>query len=162
MSIINKTSATKTNYLVCVNNEKYSEVALHFATKLAQSNNGSVTILHVIEPADYQSFGGVAAAMRSEQIQETEKLLDYLSQKVREWSNITPCLLATEGVIENEIISVVKNDSSINMLIVGAASSSSSKSKILPPLVASLGSKLSIPMLIVPGNMTDQKIEELT
>lgn len=162
MSVINKTSATKTNYLVCVNSEKYSETALHFAAKLAKNNNGSVTILHVIEPADYQSFGGVAAAMRSEQIQETEKLLDYLSQKVRDWSNITPCLLATEGIIENEIIAAVKNDPSINMLVVGVASSSSSKSKILPPLVSSLGSKLSIPLLIVPGNMTKTKIDELT
>jgi len=161
MSIINNNSDKKVNYLVCVNGEKYSEVALHFASKLAANNNGTVTILHVIEPADYQSFGGVAETMRSEQIQATEKLLDELSKKVNKWSNITPSLLATEGIIENEIISAVENDKSINMLIVGAASESSVKSKILPPLVASLGSKLSIPMMIVPGNMTNKKIDEL-
>ena len=161
MSVINNNSNKKVNYLVCVNGEKYSEVAAHFAAKLAQNNNGTITILHVIEPADYQSFGGVAETMRSEQIQATEKLLDDLSTKVNKWSGITPILIAQEGVIENEIISVVENDKSINMLIVGAASETATKSKILPPLVASLGSKLTIPMLIVPGNMTNKKIEEL-
>jgi nucleotide-binding universal stress UspA family protein len=161
MSIINNNTKKTINYLVCVNGEKYSEVAVHFACKLAQNNNGAITILHVIEPADYQSFGGVAETMRSEQIQATEKLLDDLSTKVNKWSGLTPSLLAQEGIIEEEIITAVENDKSINMLIVGAASASANKSKILPPLVSSLGSKLSIPMLIVPGNMTNKKIEEL-
>ncbi|PIR38475.1 MAG: hypothetical protein COV35_06825 [Alphaproteobacteria bacterium CG11_big_fil_rev_8_21_14_0_20_39_49] len=161
MSIINNSSDKKVNYLVCVNGEKYSEVAAHFAAKLAQNNNGTITILHVIEPADYQSFGGVAETMRSEQIHATAKLLEELSNKVNKWSALTPILMAEEGVIEEKIISVIEKDKSINMLIVGAASASSAKSKILPPLVASLGSKLTIPMMIVPGNMTNKKIDEL-
>jgi nucleotide-binding universal stress UspA family protein len=157
-----KTVTKKANYLVCVNREKYSEVALHFAAKLAKNNDGSVIILHVIEPHDYQSFGGVAETIRAETIQEAENLLASHATKVNKWTNITPVLIVKEGLIENEIISLVTNDPSINMLIVGAASATSIKSKILPPLVSSLGSKLAIPMMIIPGNMTTKQIEDLT
>jgi hypothetical protein len=66
-----------------------------------------------------------------------------------------------EGFIEEEIISVVEEDISIKMLITGVSQESSKKSRIIPPLVSALGSKLRIPMLIVPGSITKQQMEEI-
>ena len=152
----------KVNYLICVNNDNYSEVALHFACSMAKQNDGSVIMLHVIEPADYQTIGSVAEKMREEQIQEAEKLMNKLALKVQKWSQITPVFIVKHGVIESEIISLIEEDRSINMLVVGTAADTSTKSKTLPPLVASLGSKLKIPMLIVPGSLTKKQIENTT
>lgn len=153
----------KVSYLVCVNNEKYSEVALHFACNLAKRNNGSIVILHVIEPSDYQSIGAVADKMREERFAEAESLLKHLATKVNKWSDIVPVLVVRVGFVEKEIISLVEEDGGINMLVVGTAPEKTYiKSKVLPPLVASLGSKLLIPMLIVPGNLTPRQIDELT
>ncbi len=152
----------KVNYLVCVNNEKYSELALHFACNLAVKNNGSIIIMHVIEPADYQTIGAIADKMREEKFSEAEDLLKKLAKKVHDWSGITPVFLVKEGLIENEIISLVERDTSINMLVVGVSPKASMKSKVIPPIVAALGNKLHIPMLIVPGNMTNRKMEEVT
>ncbi len=151
----------KVNYLVCVNSEHYSEVALHFASKVAQQNNGSVVLLHVIEPADYQSIGAIADKIRKEKIAEAEDLLAELAGKVNQWVGLTPVFIVREGLIESEIISLVKEDKSINMLVVGAAYETSSKGKILQPLVSAIGHKILIPMLIVPGNLTDEEIERL-
>jgi nucleotide-binding universal stress UspA family protein len=153
----------KVNYLVCVNSEKYSEVALHFACNLAVKHNGSVILLHVIEPGDYQTVGAIADTMRQEKFQEAEDLLKRLAAKMKKWADIMPVLVVREGLIENEIISLVEEDRGINMLVVGTAPEKTYlKSKVLPPLVASLGSKLLIPMLIVPGNLTTKQIDELT
>jgi nucleotide-binding universal stress UspA family protein len=154
----------KVNYLVCVNAEKYSEVALHFACNLAKRNNGSVIILHVIESTDFQTtIGAIADKMREEIFQEAEDLLKHLADKVKKWSDIMPVIVVREGLIENEIISLVEEDRGINMLVVGTAPEKSLlKSKVLPAIVASLGSKLQIPMLIVPGNLTTKQIDELT
>lgn len=154
--------AKKVNYLVCVNSEKYSEVALHFACSTAKQNNGSVIMLHVIEPADYQTLGSVADKMKKELTANAENLLNKLAGKVKEWSGITPVLMVKEGLIEDEIISLIEEDKSINMLVVGVAPETSIKSKIIPPIVSALGSKLHVPMLIVPGNLSTKQIEDLT
>lgn len=162
MTTKTKAKGPKVNYLVCVNSESYSEVALHFTCSLARQNNGSVIILHVIEPNDYQTIGSVANKIREEQTAESEALLKELAGKVKEWSGITPVLVMREGLIENEIIALIEEDRTINMLVAGTAPETSVKSKILPPLVAAIGRKLNIPMLIVPGNLTDKQIEDLT
>jgi nucleotide-binding universal stress UspA family protein len=153
----------KVNYLVCVNKEKYSEVALHFACNLAKRNNGSVIMLHVIDPSDYQTIGAIADKMREEIFAESEELLKTLADKVKKWSDIMPVIVLREGLIENEIISLIQEDGGINMLVVGSAPEKTYlKSKVLPSLVASLGGKFQIPMLIVPGNLTTKEINELT
>jgi len=152
----------KANYLVCVNNQPYSKVVLDFAASIARKNNGSILILHVTEPSDYQSVGAVADKMSEESRQEAEKLLQNLAEKVSARFNITPVLIVREGLIEHEIIKVMDEDPSINMLILGSASESSPKSKVAQPLVSKVGRKLSVPILIVPGNLSDEQIRALT
>ena len=162
MIVSNQNNSKKANYLVCVNSEEYSEVALHFTCYLARKNNGSILLLHVIEPADYQSIGMVAEKMRKEQHTESQKLLNELAGKAKDWSGIMPIVMVREGFIEDEIMAVIKEDRTIKMLITGVSSENSKKSKIVPPLVSALGSKLMIPMLIVPGTLTEQQMEDIT
>jgi nucleotide-binding universal stress UspA family protein len=161
MVISKENNTQKTNYLVCINAEEYSEVALHFTCYLAKKNKGSIVLLHAIEPADYQSIGIVAQKMRKERLNDSQKLLTELASKAKEWSGIIPIVMVREGFIEEEIISVVEEDISIKMLITGVSQESSKKSRIIPPLVSALGSKLRIPMLIVPGSITKQQMEEI-
>ena len=107
----------KATYLVCVNSEDYSRVACRFAAYMAQSNNGALVVLHVTEPADYKSFGVVADKMREEKRKEAEDLLQSLAERSSKEVGITPVLMLREGMIENEIVSVIEEDKSISMLI---------------------------------------------
>ena len=157
-----KKATKRTNYLVCVNDKEYSKVALSFACNMAKKSNGSITLLHVTEPTEYLSFGAVADKMRLELRLEAEKLLNELAKEIQKRADITPALVVCEGIIEDEIVRVIEKDNDINMLIVGAAADSSTKSKVIPPLVAQVGNKLLIPVLVVPGNLTKRQIEELT
>jgi nucleotide-binding universal stress UspA family protein len=157
-----KAAAKKVHYMVCVSNDNYSRVACRFACHMAKKNNGSVIMLHVIEPSDFQSFGKVAEKIYQEKRDEAETLLQSLAEMAVQETNITPVLLVKEGMIEHEIIDAVEKDDTLSMLILGAATETMTKSKILPPLVAQLGSKLHVPLLIVPGNLTQAEIEALT
>lgn len=154
--------ARKVNYLVCVNNEKYAEVALHYTCSIANRSDSSITILHVIEPADYQTLGAVADKMRQEKFAAAEKLLQNLSAKVQKWSNITPAVIVKEGLIEDQIIALANEDETIHMLIAGVAPETNVKSKIIPPIVSALGNKIHIPLMLVPGNLTEGQIDKLT
>jgi nucleotide-binding universal stress UspA family protein len=157
-----KEAIEKVTYLVCVNKEGYSRVALRFACALAKSHpNATISLLHVMEPADYQSFGAVAEKMRTERKQEAEKLLHSLSEEVLD-SKMMPTLIVREGLIDDEIIKVVEEYGSIQMLIVGVANETSVKSKIVPPLVSQIGQKVHVPMMIVPGSMKDEQMILLT
>lgn len=156
-----KKSDNVINYLVCVNKEEYSKVAVHFACNMAKKNNGTITLLHVIEPADYQTFGAVADKMKEEQRNETENLFQELAGDVFNKTGIRPILLIKEGLIEDEIIKLVDKDNNFHMLVVGSAPASLAKSKIIPPLVAQSGNKLRIPIVIIPGTMEQKQIDLL-
>jgi nucleotide-binding universal stress UspA family protein len=158
----NEALAKKNSYLVCVNEEDYSKVAVKFASQLAKNTGASLLILHVMEPMDYQTLGSVAEKMKQERALDAEALLTSLAQEVDESVAIKPALMIREGLIENEIVKVIEEDTNVHMLIVGSASEGNAKSKTLPPLAAQVGRKLYIPMLIIPGNMTEQQITALT
>ena len=145
-------------YLVCVNNADYSGVALQFACKMAQKRHGRIKVLHVTEAAAFKGFGAVADKMRAEQKREAKKLLKELTKD----TDVATELLHREGLIEEEIITVVEEDEGIDMLILGAAAETSTRSKTIQPLVAQLGSKIMVPMLIIPGNLTEQQMDLLT
>lgn len=148
----------RATYLVCVNDAEYSHVALQFAVKMAQKRAGKLMVLHVTEAAAFQGFGIVADKMRAEQKKEAKKLLRDMTKEL----DVETQLLHREGVIEEEIVATVEENHDVDMLIVGAAAETSTRSKTLQPLVAQLGNKIMVPMLIVPGNLTEDQMDLLT
>lgn len=147
----------KPTYLVCISDTDYSRTALQFAEKIAQRTHGKLIVLHVTEPLDYKSFGLVADKMQVERKKEARKLLHDVTETI----GVEKTLMVREGFIEDEIVKVVGKNDHIHMVILGAAAHTSAKNKILQPLVAQLGHKIMVPMLIIPGNITPQQIELL-
>jgi nucleotide-binding universal stress UspA family protein len=153
--------ARKSKILVCVSDNEHSLTALRFACSKAKSNDCILELVSVITPSDYQSFGGVEEKIRQEQREASEKLLNKFAEEAQEWEGVIPSLSVREGSVLNEIIAAIEEDSSINMLIVGTAHDSPSKDVLLPTLVSAIGDRLLIPMLIVPGTLTEQQIRSL-
>lgn len=146
------------NYLVCVGTEKNSEAALHLTCNLAKKHSGTVNLLHVIEPTDFQSLGIIADKIRKKQHDESQELLNALAEKAKESFGVMPTIMVREGFVEDEIIATVKEDATITMLIVEASPANSKTSKTIPILVASIGNKLRIPVLVVPGNCREPQM----
>lgn len=153
----------KSKLLICVNDTEYSRVALRFCCNKAKNAGYPVEILHVIESMEYQNFLSMADVMRDEKHQEAEELLKRFSEEAYESFGITPSLMLKEGLVGEQIIAAVEEDHGINMLLVGTSpDNTASRGKLIPWLASQLGKSLQIPMLIVPGNLTDQQINELT
>ncbi len=145
-------------YLLCVNDAEYSKVALKFAGRMAKRKKARIIMLHVTEPTDFQSFGAIANKIKAETEKSAHKLLNNLTKEI----DTEVILMHKEGFIGEEIVKVAEENHDIDLLIVGAAAETGSKSKTLQPLVANIGSKIMIPMIIIPGNLTDQQIDLLT
>ncbi|MEM7616989.1 MAG: universal stress protein [Pseudomonadota bacterium] len=152
----------QSKYLVCVNNNEHSRIAARFAYNKAAHSNKLVELLSVIEPADFSSILSVADKIYKEQRQDAEKMLQEFSEEVENWGDINLSLQIRNGRVSEEIMAAIEEDASINMVILGTSPNSPGRESLLPQLVSQLSSRLMIPMVIVPNNLTDYQIRELT
>jgi hypothetical protein len=61
----------------------------------------------------------------------------------------------------DEIVATVLSDPDINMIAIGVAHHSAGRGKLAAWLSSQLGSKLLVPLLMIPGNLTDQQLQGL-
>ena len=148
-------------YLVCVDARIESRVALKLACMKAIERKGTVDILHVVSPADFQTLGAIADRMKEERRQEGEALLKQLADEASAEHGITPGMILREGITGDEIVAAAMDDHDIIMLVMGIALQSNSRGKLMAWLASQLGHKLLTPILMVPGNLTDQQLSSL-
>lgn len=152
---------TPTKFLVCADGSDASHVALRFACIKAKKRGGLVDILHVVQPADFQSLMGIADRMREEAIQKAEVLLAELSAEAKRLTEIQPNILLREGSIGEEILKAAIDDHGVNMIVLGVTPGAT-RGKLIAWIASQMGEQLLIPIMLVPGNLTDQQIEELS
>jgi nucleotide-binding universal stress UspA family protein len=148
-------------FLVCVDNRPESRIALRLACEKAKRRGGLVDIVHVIAPADFQSLPGVAERMREEQRAEAETMMNAIAAETLAAVGLRPGIQLREGVIGDGILAAAMEDHDITMLALGVAADASSRGKLVGWLASQLGSRLFVPLLLVPGNLTDQQLEAL-
>lgn len=150
-------------FLVCVDEKDHSRVALRFACAKAQKTSAKVEVIYVIEPADLNTFQAVVQSIEAQKREQAEALLAKLAEDVMAWCGSAPSIMIRQGTISEEIINAIEEDSDINMLVLGAApDGSSAKNRILTAITSQMGAKIHIPLLIVPGDLTDKQITDLT
>jgi nucleotide-binding universal stress UspA family protein len=148
-------------YMVCVDLREESRVALRLACMKAVARGGSVSMIHVIAPADFQTLGAIADRMREERKSEGEQLLATLADEAFANYGIRPSLILREGPTGDEIINASLEDHDVIMLVIGIASQSSGRGNLASWLAGQLGNKLLTPLLMVPGNLTQQQLQSL-
>lgn len=149
-------------YLVCVDGSDAAKVALNFACKKAAKRGGVVEVLHVIPPADMQNMFGVLEKAREEQRKEADELTAALCASAVAYSGINPRVIIREGRLGEEVLTAVMEDPHIDMIMLGVSPEGDGGGKLLLWLAGKLGDKLLVPILLIPGNLTDLQIEELS
>jgi nucleotide-binding universal stress UspA family protein len=155
-------AASNRRYLVCVDGRKECRVALRLACMKVQARTGHITLLHVVPPVDFQTLGSISERMRAERMREGEELLESLSKEAQENFGITPTLLLLEGSAGDKIVETAMNDPNIIILVLGITQHQHAGiGKLSAWLASQLNSTLLIPILMVPGNLTDQQLSTL-
>ena len=148
-------------YLVCVDGRDECRVALRLACMKALARGGKVAMVHVIPPADFQTLGAIAERMREERQTEANILLDMLSNEAKTSYSITPESILLEGAAGDKIIEAATSREDTIMLVLGVATQNTNRGKLVSWLASQLGGKLLLPLLMVPGNLTDQQLSTL-
>lgn len=148
-------------FLVCVDTKDESKIALRLACQKANARGSEVCMLHVISPADFQTLGSVADRMREERRQEGLQLLSDLAEEAYATYGIRPATSLREGAVGEEIIAAALEDPDVNIIALGIAEEASGRGKLTAWLASQLGSKLYVPLMMIPGNLTDQQLHAL-
>jgi len=145
-------------FLVVVDKTPECRVAVRFAARRAQHTGGRVTLLCVPQVTDFQQWRGVEEIMRDEARQDAEGLIYGAAKTVNELAGIIPELVIGEGRPSEALLALIKSDPDISILVLAAGTAKEGPG----PLVTLFATGVqSIPVTIVPGNFTDEKIDQL-
>lgn len=148
-------------FLVVVDQSDEFRVAVRYASKRASNTGGRVALLHVSEVDEHQQWQAVEDLMREELRQKAEATLQQWSKMVQEWSGKTPVLIAREGIARDELFKVLKEEKSVSVLVLATASGKKGPGPLISALTGKMSKHLTIPMTIVPGDLSDEIIDAL-
>ena len=145
-------------FLVMVDKTPECRVAVRFAARRAQHTGGRVTLLCVAATVDFQQWKGVEEIMLDEAHQGAEALVYEAAKTINELTGITPELLIEQGEATECLMELIRRDRDISILVLASGTAKEGPG----PLVSLFATTVQpIPVTIVPGNLSDEAVDEL-
>ena len=135
--------------------------AMRFAAMRAARTGGGVEVLAVIPPEEFNHWIGVSDIMRSEARERIEVHFEVFAKWMRDRQRIDPELVIREGEPIQEILAQVKDDPEIGVLVLGAGTDKKGPGPLVSQLTKNAGS-LPVPITIVPGDLSKERLEAIT
>ena len=148
-------------FLVILDDSRECLNAMRFAAMRAAKTGGGVAILSIIPPEEFQHWIGVADIMREEARERIVVHYEVFAKWMRDRQGIDPELVIREGEPVQEILAQIKEDPEIGILVLGAGTEKSGPGPLVSQMVRASGS-LPVPITVVPGDLSKEKLEALT
>ena len=148
-------------FLVVLDDSKECLNAIRYAALRAANTGGAVQVLSVIPAEEIQHGFGVAEVMRAEARERIEQQFEVFAKWMRDRQGIDPELVIREGDPVQEILAQVKEDPAIGVLVLGASTEKSGPGPLVTQMSRNSGN-LPIPITIVPGEMSKERLEAIT
>jgi nucleotide-binding universal stress UspA family protein len=148
-------------FLVVLDDSRECLNAMRFAAMRAAKTGGGVQILSIIPPDEFQHWIGVGDIMRQEARERIEAHFEVFAKWMRDRQGVDPELVIREGETVPEILDQIKTDPSIGVLVLGAGNDKGGPGPLVAQLSRSAGT-LPIPITILPGEMSKERLEKVT
>ena len=148
-------------FLVVLDETRECLNAMRFAALRAAHTGGGVQILSIIPPEEFQHWMGVADLMRAEARERIEAHFEVFAKWMRDKQGVNPELVIREGDPVTEILAQVTEDTDVGILVLGAGSDKAGPGPLVTQLTRSAGT-LPVPITIVPGDMSKERLESIT
>lgn len=148
-------------FLVVLDNSSECLNAMRFAAMRAAHTKGGVTILAVIPPEEFNHWLGVGEVMREEARERIHAHFEVFAKWMRDRQGVDPELVIREGEAVPEILGQIRDDPDIGVLVLGAGTDKSGPGPLVTQLSRASGS-LPIPVTLVPGDLSKEKLEAIT
>ena len=149
-------------FLVVVDDSPERAVALRYAALRAAKSGGRVALLRVVEPVEQAEWAGIGAMMAAERLEEAESLLAGLAAQVKAITGGLPMLITREGKTADQLLALLAEDPRISILVLASAADSKGPGPLIQALTGRLAPKMTVPMTVVPGTMTEAELDRVT
>lgn len=147
-------------FLVVLDDSRECLNAMRFASLRAQHTGGGIEVLSVIPPDEFNHWIGVGDIMRQEARERIIAHFEVFAKWMRDKHGLEPHLIIREGEPVEEILAQVREDPEIGVLVLGAASDGKGPGPLVTQLTKSSGG-LPVPITIVPGDLSKEKLESI-
>ncbi|ETX30940.1 universal stress protein [Roseivivax isoporae] len=148
-------------FLVVLDDSRECLNAMRFAAMRASKTGGGVEILSVIPPDEFNHWIGVGDIMREEARERITAHFEVFAKWMRDRQKVDPELVIREGDPVTQIIAQVADDPEIGVLVLGAGTDKKGPGPLVTQLTRNAGS-LPIPITIVPGDLSKERLEAIT
>ena len=148
-------------FLVVLDDSKECLNAMRFAAMRAAHTGGGVEVLAIIPPDEFNHWIGVGEVMREEARERIHAHCEVFAKWMRDRQGVDPELVIREGEPVPEILAQVKEDPDIGVLVLGAGTDKKGPGPLVTQMSRASGS-LPIPITVVPGDLSKEKLEAIT
>ncbi|EAQ04483.1 universal stress family protein [Pseudooceanicola batsensis HTCC2597] len=148
-------------FLVILDDSRECLNAMRFAAMRAAKTGGGVAVLSIIPPEEFQHWIGVGDIMREEARERIVVHYEVFAKWMRDRQGVDPELIIREGEPVPEILAQIREDDEIGVLVLGAGTEKSGPGPLVSQLAKASGS-LPVPITIVPGDLSKEKLEAIT
>ena len=148
-------------FLVVLDDSRECLNAMRFAAMRARNTNGGVEILSIIPPDEFNHWIGVADIMREEARERIHAHYEVFAKWMRDLLGIDPELVIREGEPVTEILAQINDDPEVGVLVLGAGTDKKGPGPLVTQLTRNSGS-LPVPITVVPGDLSKERIEAIT
>ena len=148
-------------FLVVLDDSKECLNAMRFAAMRAAKTGGGVEVLSIIPPEEFNHWIGAGDLMRAEARERIEVHFEVFAKWMRDRQGVNPSLVIKEGEVVPEILAQISEDPEIGILVLGASTDKKGPGPIVTQLSKNAGS-LPIPITVVPGDLSKERLEAIT
>ena len=148
-------------FLVVLDDSRECLNAMRFAAMRASKTGGGVEVLSVIPPEEFNHWIGVGDIMREEARERIEVHFEVFAKWMRDRQGVDPELVIREGQPVDQIMALIKEDGDIGVLVLGAGTDGKGPGPLVTQLTRNAGS-LPVPITIVPGDLSKERLEAIT
>ena len=148
-------------YLVVIDDSDEARVALRFAARRAAKTGGKVEVLGVVEPNDFVQWGGVQAAFEEEQKARIEGIVSASVGEIIDESGVDASIVIRQGDPIKVVRDFVGAREDVAALVLGAAPSGA-PGPLVTNFTGNDAGRLPCPVMIIPGSLTDERLEQLS
>ncbi|MCZ0813895.1 MAG: universal stress protein [Pseudomonadota bacterium] len=148
-------------FLVVLDDSRECLNAMRFAAMRAANTKAGVEVLAVIPPEEFNHWIGVGDIMREEARERIHAHFEVFAKWMRDKQGVDPELVIREGEPVTEIIAQVQDDPEIGILVLGAGTGKGGPGPLVTQLTKNSGT-LPIPVTIVPGDLSKERLETIT
>lgn len=148
-------------FLVVLDDSRECLNAMRFAAMRAAHTGAGVAVLAVIAPEEFNHWIGVGDIMRAESRERIHAHFEVFAKWMRDRQGVDPELVIREGEPVAQIVAHVQDDPEIGVLVLGAGTDKKGPGPLVTQLSKNSGT-LPIPITIVPGDLSKERLEAIT